>query len=61
MVSLLASEKIADVTCGDSHAVAVSEGGQIYGWGKGFSLESKVEVVSFYPKRLSELTRHHFF
>jgi hypothetical protein len=59
LVSLLATERIADITSGDSHAVAVSENGQYYGWGKGFSLESQVEVVSFYPKRLSEIERDH--
>lgn len=46
-----------NITCGDSHTVALSENGQYYGWGRGYSLESKAEVVSFYPKRLSTIER----
>jgi len=59
IVSLLGTEKIADISSGDSHAVALSETGQHFGWGKGFSLDSQIEVVSFYPKRLSEIERDH--
>jgi alpha-tubulin suppressor-like RCC1 family protein len=61
LVTSLTSERIIEMTCGDSNVVALSEKGQLYGWGRGFSLENKVDVVSANPKRISAVDRAHCF
>ncbi|CDW84371.1 UNKNOWN [Stylonychia lemnae] len=36
-VDYLANEKILDISCGDSHVLALSEKGKVYGWGQGIT------------------------
>jgi alpha-tubulin suppressor-like RCC1 family protein len=36
-IDFLQNEKIIDIVCGDSHALALAENGKVFGWGQGIS------------------------
>ena len=35
MVGFESHQKVYEVSCGDSHVIALLENGEIYGWGEG--------------------------
>lgn len=63
-------ETIQDIICGESHAIALSTSGKLWGWGQGIAgefLDSQdqfpagSEIICFNPRILQEVdTRHHY-
>lgn len=35
-------ERVMDVVCGDSHAIALLQNGEIYGWGEGITYSTTI-------------------
>jgi len=48
--------RIAEIVCADSSTVVRSlDSDRIYGWGRGYSIERRLDISRFKPKELSSI------
>ena len=54
--------RVAEIVCGDSSTVVKAlDSGKVYGWGRGYSAERKLDISRFKPKELSSMETYHRF
>ena len=54
--------RVAEIVCGDSSTVVKAmDSGKVFGWGRGYSDERKLDISRFKPKELSSMEIYHRF
>jgi len=53
---------VAEIVCGDSTTIAKAmDSKKVFGWGRGYSTERKLDISRFKPKELSFVQTQHRF